>query len=104
MAATGFQRQKLKNSELNELLTKTFNSDEKVINFIRTSLRSALDVYKYGGHVTQTFTDQIFRLHYDNRRIITIPIDLVPLFNNTEIIYNFLLDSKPVKTVKESDF
>ena len=49
-------------------------------------MRSPLDIYKDGGHVTRTFNDQKFRLMYDNKRLIIDSKD-----PNTK-----LLDSKPL--------
>jgi hypothetical protein len=40
------------------------------INFASRSLRSALDVYKQGGHVTMSYRDQDFRIAYNNNRVI----------------------------------
>jgi hypothetical protein len=31
-------------------------------------LRSALDLFKHGGHVSPSYQDQVFRLHFDNKR------------------------------------
>ena len=68
-------------------------TDKKVMEFIMSSLRSAGDIYKKGGHVTMKHRDQLFRLHYDNRRVIswesTIPSTVEKL-----------VDSLPVECVK----
>lgn len=69
-ATTGFQSRGYSNEELEKILLDTLNTDEKELEFIQTSLRSALDLYKDGGHVTMIQKDQTFRLHYDNRRLI----------------------------------
>lgn len=86
MAATGFQRGTASLSEIQKLFLEKFESDDKNIDFLRTSLRSPLDIYKDGGHVTRTFNDQKFRLMYDNKRLIIDSKD-----PNTK-----LLDSKPL--------
>jgi hypothetical protein len=83
MAATGFQKGAASLNEVQNLFIDKLKSDDKSLLFLRTSLRSALDIYKEGGHVTRTYSDQIFRLMYDNKRLI-IDSD------------NTLLDSKPL--------
>jgi len=105
-ASTGFQTKDLNNEELDILFKDTMNSKDKKIMFIQKSLRSALDIYKQGGHVTPVFKDRIFRMHYDNRRTIIIPKDLEEKFKeNTVIDYtNILLDSEPIDNVKMCDF
>jgi hypothetical protein len=65
-------------------------------------LRSALDIYKQGGHVTRVLKDRVFRMHYDNRRSIIIPKELE---NNTDIDYSdVLLDSAPLEDLKTVAF
>lgn len=83
MAATGFQKGLASLSELQSLFLDKLKSNDKTLLFLRSSLRSALDIYKEGGHVTRTYSDQAFRLMYDNKRLI---VDS----NNT------LLDSVPL--------
>lgn len=83
MAATGFQKGSASLSEIQSLFFDKLKSNDKTLLFLRSSLRSALDIYKEGGHVTRTYSDQVFRLMYDNKRII---VDS----NNT------LLDSVPL--------
>jgi hypothetical protein len=70
MAATGFQKGAASLSEVQRLFLEKLKSDDKSLLFLRSSLRSALDIYKEGGHVTRTYSDQIFRIMYDNKRII----------------------------------
>lgn len=84
MAATGFQKGAASLSEVQSLFIDKLKSNDKTLLFLRSSLRSALDIYKEGGHVTRTYSDQVFRLMYDNKRII---LDS----NNT------LLDSAPLR-------
>jgi hypothetical protein len=69
LASTGFQHRVYKSREelLNGLLN-TIKTENKTLEFVQSSLRSASDVYKKGGHVTMKYRDQIFRMHYDNRR------------------------------------
>lgn len=83
MAATGFQKGAASLSEVQSLFSGKLKSDDKTLLFLRSSLRSALDIYKEGGHVTRTYSDQVFRLMYDNKRIIVDSdntlLDSVPL-------------------------
>jgi hypothetical protein len=95
-AATGLQTKFIENDDLEKLLIEGFNSQDKFIEFIQHSLRSASDIYKKGGHVVDKFRDQVFRLQYDNRRFI---ID-----NPAEIEYNpadNMYYSKPANDVSE---
>lgn len=55
-------------------------------------MRSPKDLYNNGGQVTAVYSDRIFRLHFDNRREITIPNGMI---NNTDFS-NIIYDSKPV--------
>jgi len=66
--------------------------EDKSLEFIQFSLRSALDIYKEGGHVTPVYKDQKFRLQYDNKRLIIIPKG----YEDTIDFSNILLDSVPV--------
>lgn len=65
--------------------------EDRIIEYIQTSLRSAKDIYIHGGHVTKTFSDRIMKLEYDNKRIINIPQDL----KDNRDFSNVLLDSSP---------
>jgi hypothetical protein len=56
-----------------EVFTKTLKSESKTIEYIQTRLRSASDIYKKGGHITMVYKDQLFRMHYDNRRLLVLP-------------------------------
>lgn len=69
LATTGFQNRAYGDKqELKELLISVFKSETKEVEYVQSSLRSAKDIYKHGGNVTMKFRDQIFRMHYDNRR------------------------------------
>jgi hypothetical protein len=63
--------------------------DTKELTFVQKQLRSGKDIFKHGGHVTEVLTDKIYRLMYDNKRIII------------EKEGETLLDSKPLNTVEE---
>lgn len=72
-ATTGFQRKQFDPAFLETLFIDTLSKPNKSVEFIQQRLRSALDLYRNGGHVTKIFADRLFRLHFDNRRIIQIP-------------------------------
>lgn len=80
------------------MLLKGMKQDDKKVEYIQSSLRSAKDIYMYGGHVTKTYRDQVFRLVFDNRRLITVPKDIDP--NNTDFS-SMLLDSSPLQTAEQ---
>lgn len=91
MAATGFQKGYYSVNEIEELFKNTMNSKNKEIVYLHHRLRSALDIFKNGGHVTSVYKDQIFRMFFDNRRVIQ------------EKVGNTILDSKPVKDVNQAE-
>jgi hypothetical protein len=99
-ATTGFQSKNLNPKDLDTLFRDTLNTQSKDINFVQFSLRSALEIFKNGGHVTPVYKDRKFRMHFDNRRTILIPSELLSIFKNSEFIdySNILLDSMPVET------
>jgi hypothetical protein len=53
-----------------ELFSKIITSEERSIEYIQSSLRSANAISKKGGHVTMLYRDQKFSLIFDNRRLI----------------------------------
>jgi len=69
-------------------------TDNKTIEYIQTTLRSASDIYKRGGHVTMQYRDQLFRMHFDLRRVLnwetTIPSTI-----------EVLIDSKPLLDLEQ---
>jgi hypothetical protein len=70
-ATTGFQHNSYPNkNEMMNVFLSTLQSNSKTIEFIQTRLRSASDIYKQGGHVTNMYRDQKFRMHFDNKRVI----------------------------------
>lgn len=90
-AATGFQLKYLDKQFIIDEFTKYLTSDEtKFLEYIQTSLRSATDIYKYGGHVTVTYKDRKYGLYFDDKRRI---IDQDPQIG--------LLDSLPWYSVNE---
>lgn len=58
------------------------------------SLRSASDVYKKGGNVTMKYRDQLFRMHFDNRRLLQWEASIPP---SIEV----LVDSTPITGVNQ---
>jgi hypothetical protein len=95
VASTGFQRNVYPNrDEMLNVFLDTISSDNKTIEYVQTRLRSAIDIYKKGGHVTSTFRDQQFRMHFDNRRLIVEPVKTL---NVT------FLDSKPLIDVDHAE-
>jgi hypothetical protein len=82
-------------SELDILFKEILKSENKTLEYVQSSLRSALDIYREGGHVTMVYKDQTFRLHYDNRRIIEEPRGL-----ETTDFSSIMLDSKPVPNIE----
>jgi hypothetical protein len=61
-AITGLQTADQGLSETWKLISEGSQVVGKTITFTTTSLRSATDIYKYGGHVTMVYRDQDFRL------------------------------------------
>jgi len=129
-ATTGFQRKGMSKSNLFELFNDTMGTSEKQLEYIQTSLRSATDISKKGGHVVQTYRDSAFTMKYDNRRLIIDNIFagndsvvyqtkskenlsellLSPYYKecvlqeNTALQENStLLDSRPLKNVEECE-
>jgi len=93
IATTGFQHRVYKTKE--EFLKGflgVLKSETKTLEFRQSRLRSATEIYSKGGHVTMVYKDQIFRMHYDNRRVLewesTIPASIEQL-----------IDSKPLTNV-----
>ena len=87
MAATGFQRRKLTIEEIHEEFMKVIKTNTKELLFIQHQLRSGKDIFLHGGNVTSVYSDQVFRLLFDNKRIIEEKTDRTDL-----------LDSKPLPT------
>ena len=95
IATTGFQHRVYKTK--NELLSgflETIKSENKTLEFIQSRLRSATDIYKKGGHVIMQHRDQLFRLHFDNRR----RLDWEPTIPSS---IEQLVDSKPLDNIEE---
>jgi len=69
-ALTGYQR----NEPIEQTITKVYSAfnDAKTIPFIQKSLRSAREIFQYGGHSTVKLNERNFNLRFDNRREVTI--------------------------------
>ena len=72
-----------------------FKSENKTIEYVQGRLRSASDIYKKGGHVTMVRRDQLFRMHFDNRRILEWETSIPPTIEN-------LIDSKPMEDIDQA--
>lgn len=95
-ASTGFQSKGVRREDLDCMFRNTMGGEDRVIEFIQGSLRSAKDIYLHGGHVTKTYADRVFRLEYDNKRVLNLPIESSNLSNDYS---NTLLDSSPANDV-----
>jgi len=69
-ALTGYQRHEPIEITI-EKVKKAFN-DSKTIPFIQKSLRSAKEIFQFGGHSTIKLSERNFNLKFDNRREVTI--------------------------------
>ena len=98
-ATTGFQNRNYSHSELVELFSNIMNSDERTLEYIQSSLRSALSISKNGGHVTMIYKDQKFSLKYDNRRLI---IDNFRVINPYSSIDEELTIEKHFKSIDDN--
>lgn len=76
---TGFQSS-MSHDILTDLILTTFYKT-KTIRFIQFSLRSATDIFKKGGDLTQTLSEKDFNLVYDNRREVIEPSDPKTFFH-----------------------
>lgn len=90
MAATGFQKGDLNLQEVHDLFLEALQNDRE-ITFIQERLRSGKDIFIRGGHVTKVFSDRIFRLLYDNKRVII------------DVKDKTLLDSRPLDGIEEGE-
>jgi hypothetical protein len=79
------------------LFKDTLSKPIKTIEFVQSRLRSSLDIYKKGGHVTKIYSDRIFKLLFDNKRVIDLPEEMKDKTDYSD----FLLDSKPGVDIEE---
>ena len=91
-AMTGFQPRNYSHKERVDLLLNAFNKEDYEINFGQKTLRKVVDIYKHGGHVTNKVTEKVFRVVYDNRRVI-IETGVSPK--------ETLLFTRPLKNIEE---
>src|SRR5688572_14023784 len=96
MAMTGYQKGSNSISDVYELVNKTMDSEEKSFMFLTKQLRSAKEIYLHGGQVTMKYSDQIYRVMYDNKRFI-IDKEGEKELDPTKTI----LDSKPLEKVED---
>ena len=69
-AMTGFQSRFLDREFLVNYLIHLFQNKRYHFEFVQSGLRSALDIYKHGGHMIQKYSDRTLSILYDNRRCI----------------------------------
>lgn len=93
---TGYQKGSNSISDVYELVNKTMDSEEKSFMFLTKQLRSAKEIYLHGGQVTMKYSDQIYRVMYDNKRFI-IDKEGEKELDPTKTI----LDSKPLEKVED---
>ena len=91
LAATGFQKGGYSLEEVEKLFMETMLGD-KELTFIQRQLRSGKDIFKFGGNVTEVLTDKVYRIMYDNKRVI------IDKEGET------LLDSRPLNNIDEGSF
>lgn len=102
-AMTGFQSRSYKMSELQTLIkdTLTQKPGEQKVPFISMSLSSGKDAYIYGDKVTPRFEERMFRLFFDNRRMIqTNTVETFEPRTVTKVVDNVLVTTieKPLYT------
>ena len=98
-ATTGFQVRNINLDDLKGKFLDVLSKEDKSLEYIQFSLRSAKDIYVKGGHVTSVYKDQIYRLHYDNRRLIQTPEKFE---GEPYDLSKTLLDSVPVRSKEVS--
>lgn len=89
---TGFQKSSYSIKEVNALVDETLDSEDKSFIFLRSQLRSAKDIYQKGGHVTKIYSDQNYRVLFDNKRSVK---------NYTDTETPELSDTRPLIDVEE---
>jgi hypothetical protein len=80
-----------------EIFNKVLADEEnynKEFTFPEHRLRSPIDIFKQGGHVTRVYTDKTFSLLFDNKRLI----------DSTNKVNNTLLDSNPIENAAHAKF
>lgn len=101
-AITGLQTKDQSLAETWCLINEASDVQGKTVTFTSTSLRSATDIYKKGGHVTMEYRDQDFRLWYNNQRVVQENLGN-NLGNNLEKKGDIgLLWTRPVKSIEEA--
>lgn len=93
-AASGLQMKSLKKSltETNDYFKMILNNPEKTIHYLSFSLRSASEIYKNGGHVSDIYKDQSYSMYYDNKRRMCDELFSKPEFH----------DSLPLTNINEA--
>jgi len=91
-AITGFQRKLLSVQELQDLVSKVFETGNYSLTYIQQSLSKARTSFDY-GHVTRTLREQIFNFEHDGRRLLDT-VEYLPC--------NDLVDSSPHNNIGEA--
>lgn len=95
IATTGFQhRVYTTKEEFLKGFLGVIKSETKTLEFSQSRLRTATEIYKKGGHVTMLHRDQLFRMHFDNRRVLEVESTIPPTIE-------LLIDSKPLTSVSQ---
>ena len=94
-AMSGFQSKYLDKDFLLMYMKELFDNQIYEFEFIQSGLRSAIDIYKYGGHMISSYKDKSYNILYDNRRCIIEGNNN----NNNDINKTEFLDTIPWKTV-----
>jgi hypothetical protein len=76
-----------------ELFINTMKTEHKTIEYVQSRLRSASDIYKKGGQVVMVKKDQLFRMHFYNRRVLQGETSIPPAVE-------MLMDSLPLPEIK----
>lgn len=83
-----------------KVFLNTFKSPTKSIDYIQTRLRSAKDIFSQGGHVTMVYKDQKFRMHFDNKRVLEVPLINI---STDGLLSEVILDSLPLNTITHGE-
>jgi len=94
-ALTGYQIHEPIEETIDKV-NKSFNGS-KQITFLQKSLRSAKEIFVYGGHSTLKLNERSFNLRFDNRREITVEHNeyhqTKPYYHKNNSVQNRLISS-----------
>lgn len=92
---TGFQSKYLDKEFLLKYMQGLFDNSIYEFEFIQSGLRSAVDIYKKGGHMISKYSDKNYTIFYDNRRCIIESDKEVKTNLLSKDVKTTLLDTKP---------